>query len=89
MKNIERNDLVNAVLVSRDKIDPDLETELLEAIVCAETDSVDDSDAAMRTIDAALTAAIDRGVGRVQDSDGEEAAEDGLNGGGENGEDGA
>ena len=36
MTTIERKDLVNAVLASRDELDPDLETELLEAIVDAE-----------------------------------------------------
>ena len=66
MKNIERKDLVNAVLASRDEIDPELETKLLEAIVNAEADSAGDGDVAMRAIDAALTAAIDRGVGSVQ-----------------------
>ena len=66
MKTIERTDLVAAVLASRDEIDPDLETELLEAIVDAEWGSGGDSDAAMAVIDAALTAAIDRGVGNVQ-----------------------
>ena len=63
MKNIERKDLIDAVLVSRDEIDPELETELLVAIVDAETDFAGDGDAAMRAIDAALTAAIDRSVG--------------------------
>ena len=66
MKTNERTDLVAAVLASRDEIDPDLETELLEAIVDAEWGSGGDSDAAMAAIDAALTAAIDRGVGNVQ-----------------------
>ena len=66
MNTIERADLVAAVLASRDAIDRDLETELLEAIVDAEWDSGGDSDAAMAAIDAALTAAIDRGVGNAQ-----------------------
>lgn len=60
MKSIERKDLVDAVLASRDEVDPDLETGLLEAIVDAEIDSAGDGDAAMRAIDAALTAAIGR-----------------------------
>ena len=68
MKNIERRDLVNAVLASRDDIDPYLETELLEAIVDAETAAAGDGDAAMRAIDAGLTAAIGRGVGSVQEA---------------------
>ena len=67
MKTIERTDLVAAVLASRDEIDPDLETELLEEIVDAEWGSSGDSDAAMAAIDAALTAAIERGVGNFQD----------------------
>ena len=66
MKTIERSDLVAAVLASRDEIDPDLETELLEEIVDAEWGSGGDSDAAMAAIDAALTAAIRRGVGIIQ-----------------------
>lgn len=65
-KTIERKDLVAAVLASRDKIDPDLETELLEAIVDAEWGSGGDSDAATAAINAALSAAIGRGVGNVQ-----------------------
>ena len=69
MKNIERKDLIDAVLASRDVADPELETELLEAIVDAETSSAGDGDAAMRAIDAAITAAIGRGVGHVQAAD--------------------
>ena len=65
MKTIERKDLVAAVLASRDEIDPDLEAELLEAIVDAEWDSGGDSEAAIAAIDAALTSAIGRGVGNV------------------------
>ena len=79
MKNIERKDLLKAVLTSRDVVDPELETELLEAIVDAETDSAGDATSAMRAIDAALTAAIDRGVGYVQEEDVHEAAEDDVN----------
>ena len=66
MKSNEHKDLVDAVLASRDEIDPALETALLEAIVDAEINSAGDGDAAMHTINAALTAAIDRGVGYVQ-----------------------
>lgn len=69
MKNIERKDLVDAVLASRDEVDPDLETELLETIVDAETDSAGDGDVAMRAIDAAVTAAIGRGVGQPPEAD--------------------
>ena len=83
MKNIERKDLVNAVLASRDEIDPEFETELLEAIVDAETDSAGDGDTAMRAINAALTAAIDRGVGYVQEADAADATEDDVNSDGE------
>ena len=89
MKNIERKDLVNAVLASRDEIDPELETQLLEAIVDAETDSEGDGDVAMRAIDAALTVAASRGVGYVQEVDAVEATEDNVNGDGEDEEDGA
>ena len=71
--------------LSRDEIDPGLETELLEAIVDAETGSAGDSDAAMRAIDSAVTAAISRGVGYVQEAD---AIEDVVNGNGEDEEDG-
>ena len=67
---------MNAVLASRDEIDPELETELLEAIVDAETNSAGDGDAAVRAIDAALIAAIDRGVGNVQGAGSSEATED-------------
>ena len=63
----ERNDLVTAVLASRDEIDPDLETELLKAIVDAAAGRSGDSEAAMGAIDAAVTAAIERGVGEVQE----------------------
>jgi hypothetical protein len=65
----DRNDLVGAVLASRDELDPDLETELLEAIVDAEVRLPGDSEAAMRAIDAAVTAALERGVGKVQESE--------------------
>ena len=88
MKKIERRDLVKAVLASRDEVDPGLETELLEAIVDAETASAGDSDAAMRAIDSAVTAAISRGVGYVQEADAGEAIEDVVNGDGEDEEDG-
>ena len=63
----ERSDLVNAVLTSRDELDPDLDTELLKAIVNAEAGLLGDSDAARRAIDAAVTAALERGVGKVQE----------------------
>ena len=62
MKGIERKDLLNAVLVTRDEIDPDLDGELLEDIVDAETESAGDRDSAMRAINAALHRALDRGV---------------------------
>lgn len=63
MKNIERRDLVRAVLASRDAIDPPLESKLLEAIVEAEADCAGDGAAAMHAIDLAVTAAIERGSG--------------------------
>ena len=89
MKNIERKDLVNALLASRDEIDPDLETELLEAIVDAEMVSAGDGDMAIHAIDVALNAAIDRGVGYVQEADATEPTEDDVNGDGEDEENGA
>ena len=67
MTTIERKDLVDAVLRTRDAIDPSLESELLEAIVNAEASAGGDGDAAIRTIDAAVNAAIERGVGRPED----------------------
>lgn len=79
MKNIERKDLVDAVLASRDEVDPDLETTLLEAIVDAETDSAGDGGAAMQAIDAALSAAIGRCAGRAQDADSAGRHEDDVN----------
>ena len=89
MKNIERKDLVNALLASRDEIDPDLETGLLEAIVDAEMVSAGDGDMAIHAIDVALNAAIDRGVGYVQEADATEPTEDDVNGDGEDEENGA
>jgi hypothetical protein len=65
----ERHDLINAVLASRDQIDPGLETTLLEAIVDAEADSSGDGEAAMRAVDAAVTAAIERGVGHANETE--------------------
>ena len=88
MKSSEHKDLVSAVLASRDEIDPELETELLEAIVDAEFRSAGDGDAAMGAIGTALTAAIERGVGFVQGADSSEAIEDTVNGDGENPGDG-
>ena len=89
MKDVERKCLLNAALASRDDIDPELETELLEAIVDAEIDSAPNGDAAMDAIDAALTAAINRGVGDIQEVDAAQATEDDVNGGRENEENGA
>ena len=87
MKNIERKDLVSAVLESRDTIDPELDTELLEDVVDAESDSAGDGDAAIRAIDAAVTAAIVRGVGYVQETSTVAASDDNVNGEGEDQED--
>lgn len=78
MKSSELKDLVNAVLTSRDEIDPELETGLLEAIVDAEINSAGDGDVAMRAIDAALTAAIERGVGFFQGESSPEATKDNV-----------
>lgn len=72
---------MNAVLASRDEIDPELETELLEAIVGAELNSAGDADMAMRAIDAALTGASERGVGSVQGESSSEATKDNVDGG--------
>ena len=87
MKNIERKDLVSAVLESRDTIDPELDTELLEDVVDAESDSAGGGDAAIRAIDAAVTAAIVRGVGYVQETSTAAASDDNVNGEGEDQED--
>ena len=87
MKNIERKDLVSAVLESRDTIDPELDTELLEDVVDAESDSAADGDAAIRAIDAAVTAAIVRGVGYVQETSTAASSDDNVNGEGEDQED--
>ena len=57
------------MLASRDEVDPDLETKFLEAIVDAEINSAGDGDAAMRSIDEALTSAIRRGAGQARESD--------------------
>ena len=69
MTTIERKDLVDAVVASRDEIDPDLETELLQAIVDAEAGAAGDAVAAIRGIDEAVSAAIVRGVGHQQEKD--------------------
>lgn len=69
MTTIERKDLVDAVVASRDEIDPDLETELLQAIVDAEAAAAGDGMAAIRGIDAAVSAAIGRGVGHLEPND--------------------
>lgn len=84
METNERTDLVAAVLASRNEIDPELETELLEAIVDAECSSGGDSDEAMRAIDAALSAAIDRGVGNDQGEIAPAATDDTIDGNGQN-----
>ena len=89
MKSSELKDLVNAVLTSRDAIDPELETELLEAIVDAEINSAGDGDAAMRAIDAVLTAAIEPGIGSVQGESSPEATKDNVDRDGDGCEGGA
>ena len=66
MATIERTDLINAVLQSRDELDADLDSDFLAAVVDAEADAAGDGDAAIRSIDAAVVAAIARGVGHVQ-----------------------
>jgi len=58
----EHSDLLKAVLTTRDKIDPDLDAELLKAIVDAETVYAADGDQAISAIDTAVTSAIERGV---------------------------
>ena len=89
MKNIERKDLVSALLASRDEIDPELEGEVLEAILDAEIRSEDDRNAAMCAIDVALTAAIGRGVCYGQGADPTEATRDERKGSSRDTEDGA
>lgn len=76
MTTIERKDLVDAVLASRDEVDPDFESDLLEAIVDAEADAAGDGDAAMRAIDAAVTSGIERGVGYLEEMEPADAAGD-------------
>ena len=66
MTTIERKDLVDAVLHSRDEIDPELDTELLQAVVDAEAGAAGDGESALRAIDATVAAAIRRGVGHVE-----------------------
>lgn len=68
MTTTERKELLDAVLTTRDSMDPDLESELLIAIVDAERAAGGDVDVAKRAIDAAVTAAIGRGVGSAQDA---------------------
>lgn len=67
MTTIEPKDLIEAVLATRDEVDPDLESELLEAIVDAEAVAAGDGEAARRAIDVAVTAAIERGVGHTKE----------------------
>ena len=71
------------MLASRDTIDPELETRLLEAIVDAEATSSGDGDAAMRAIDAAVTAAINRGVCFPEEADTVESLETNVSRNGE------
>lgn len=66
MATIERTDLINAVLRSRDELDADLDSDFLTAVVDAEADAGGDGDAAIRSIDTVVVAAIARGVGHVQ-----------------------
>jgi hypothetical protein len=63
---IERKELIDAVLASRSEVFPGFDTELLEAIVDAEAAAAGDADIAMRAVRAAVTAAMARGVGRVE-----------------------
>ncbi len=79
MTTIERKDPVDAVMASRDEIDADLETELLAAIVDAEATAAGDGDAATRAIDAAVTAAIERGVGHHEETEAPAADIDAYN----------
>lgn len=65
MSTIERKDLVRAVLASRDELDSELETHLLESIVDAEANAAGDGDAALRAVEAVVSAAVQRGVGNV------------------------
>lgn len=63
MTATERTDLVDAVLASREELDPGFDAELLVAMMDAEASAAGDGDAAIRAIDAAVTAALGRGVG--------------------------
>ena len=65
MTTVERNDLINAVLRSRDELDPGLDAEFLVAILNAEADAVGDGDAAIRSIDTVVDAAIAQGIGHI------------------------
>ena len=66
MTAIERKDLIDAVLASRNEISPGFDAGLLGAIVDAEAAAAGDADTAMRAIYAAVTAAMARGVGLVE-----------------------
>lgn len=68
MTTIELSELLEVVLATRDEIEPDLDGELLEAIVNAEAVAEGDGDAAMQKIDAAVTAAMDRGAGQPNEA---------------------
>ena len=67
MTTTERTDLADAVMSSRDEVAPGFDSALLEAIVGAEAAAAGDADVAMRAIDAAVTAALGRGVGRADE----------------------
>jgi hypothetical protein len=68
---IERKDLLDAVLASRNDVAPGFDMELLEAIVDAEAEAAGDADFAMRAISGAVTTAMARGVGRMQTDEGD------------------
>ena len=65
-------------MASRAGIDPEFDAKLLEAIVHAEAESAADDDTTIRAIDAAVTAAIARGVGSTPDSDVSESTDNGA-----------
>ena len=56
------------MLRSRDEVDPELDTLLLEAIVDAETTSAGDGEVATNAILVALVDAIERGVGETRET---------------------
>lgn len=78
MATIDERDLVEAVMASRDEVAPDIDAELLTGILEAEVAAAGDAEQALRAIDVAVSAAMERGAGRHP----ELAAGDGAEGDG-------